>query len=295
MSKNNFKFAFFGTDKFATIVLEKLKESGFIPQFVICAPDKPSGRGQLIQKPESKIWAEENSVAILQPEKLNEDFVNKLKEKSWDFFVVASYGKIIPKKVIDLPKFGSLNVHPSLLPKFRGASPVESAILADEKETGVTIMLVDEEMDHGPILNREIIKFDEWPAKVVVEEKLANIGGELLAKTIPLFLAGELKPENQNHSEATFTKKINKEDGEIVFDKNLVEESIDEQYKKFLKIQALNPWPGVYFFMKHGEKEIRVKIVSANFANNKLEIEKVIPEGRREMSFADFEKGFLKN
>ncbi len=295
MNKNKYNFVFFGTDKFSTIVLERLKLAGFIPQIVVCAPDKPSGRGQQIQKPESKIWAEENSISVLQPEKLNDDFVGELKKINWDFFVVASYGKIIPKTVIDLPGFGSLNVHPSLLPKFRGASPIESAILADEKETGVTIMLVDAEMDHGPILNKEIVKFDEWPAKIVVENKLAEIGGDMLAKTITGFISGDIKPEEQNHNDATFTKKITKEDGEISFSANINGEPKEVQYKKFLKIQALNPWPGVYFFIKHGEKEIRVKITAANFNNEKLEIEKVIPEGRKEMSYNDFEKGFLKN
>jgi methionyl-tRNA formyltransferase len=295
MSDKHWNFIFFGTDKFSTIVLERLKNTGFIPKIIVCAPDKPSGRGQHIQKPESKIWGEENSISILQPEKLNADFVDEIKKTDWDFFVVASYGKIIPQSVIDLPKFGSLNVHPSLLPKFRGASPIESAILADEKETGVTIMLVDKEMDHGPILNKEIVKFDEWPTKIEVENKLAEIGGNLLAKTIPEFLTGKIKPVEQNHMRATFTKKITKEDGEIIFSQNWKDEPKEEQYKNFLKIQAFNPWPGAYFFIKHGDKNIRVKISSANFLDNKLEIEKVIPEGRKEMSYNDFEKGFLKN
>jgi methionyl-tRNA formyltransferase len=295
MSDKSLNFVFFGTNKFSTIVLESLKTAGFTPRIIVCAPDKPSGRGQHIQKPESKIWGEENSISILQPEKLNADFVDEIKKTDWDFFVVASYGKIIPQSVIDLPKFGSLNVHPSLLPKFRGASPIESAILADEKETGVTIMLVDKEMDHGPILNKEIVKFGEWPTKIKVENKLAEIGGNLLSKTISEFINGEIKPEEQNHNDATFTKKIAKEDGEINLSTNWKDELKEEQYKNFLKIQALNPWPGAYFFIKHGDKKIRVKITTAKFMDDKLEIEKVIPEGRKEMSYNDFEKGFLKN
>ena len=295
MKKNELNFVFFGTDNFAVTVLEQLKLKGFLPKAIVTAPDKPAGRGKNISKPESKIWGEENSIKILQPEKLDSNFVNELKKESWDFFVVASYGKIIPDSVIGLPKYGSLNVHPSLLPKLRGASPVETAILENQKETGVTIMLVDSEMDHGPILNMEIVNFEKWPTKNVVENKLAEVGGKLLAKTIEPFIAGEICLQEQDNVAATFTKKIQKEDGEITFLKNWKEEGIKEQYQKFLKIQALNPWPGTYFFIEHNDNKIRVKITDAKFVNGKLEIEKVIPEGRKEMSYEDFEKGFLRN
>lgn len=295
MEKNKYKFAFLGTDHFSVTVLQRLKLAGFVPGIVIAAPDKPSGRGQHIQKPQSKIWAEENSIKVLQPTKLDADFVTELKKDNWDFFVVASYGKIIPQAVLDIPKLGTLNVHPSLLPMYRGASPVESAMLDDVKETGVTILLVDAEMDHGPILSQEFINFEKWPTKLEVEEKLATLGGDLLAQTIPPFISGDIIPQDQDHGVATFTKKIAKEDGLIKLGKDWENSPTAKQYENFLKIQALNPWPGAYFFTKHAGTEMRVKITAADFIDDKLRILKVIPEGRKEMSYADFEKGFLKN
>lgn len=265
-----------------------------------------------MQKPPVKIWAEKvigagEKVTILQPNHLDAQFLIDLdveKKRAnetltkpgalnthWDFFVVSSYGKILPDMVLDLPKKGVLNVHPSLLPLYRGASPVESAILADDKETGVTIMLMDEEMDHGPILNQEFVSFDEWPNKLEVEDKLAEVGGKMLARTIPLWMNGEIIEQDQDHKLATYTKKIAKSDGEISIDSTNKNER-----ENFLKIQAYNPWPGAFFFIKHGDREIRVKITEATWdnENSKLEIRRVIPEGRKEISYDDFKKGFMQ-
>lgn len=298
---NNFdsqknKFAFFGTDNFSVGVLEELKTAEIIPSLIITAPDRPSGRGQKINEPEAKKWAKENNIDFLQPEKLDEDFIEALSKKDWSFFTVASYGKIIPKEVVEMPKHKSLNVHPSLLPLYRGASPIESAILDDMKETGVTIMLMDEKMDHGPILNQEFVQFDEWPPRLEVEEKLAQIGGKLLADTIPLWLNDDIEEQEQDHESATFTQKITKEMGEIKFSD--IEKVMNGQYDEkigrevFLKVQALNPWPGVFFFYKHGEKEIRVKITKASFVGGKLKIEAVVPEDKKEMGFESFLRGY---
>jgi methionyl-tRNA formyltransferase len=294
---------FFGTDDFSVNVLKKLEGADMLPKIIVCAPDRPAGRGQHMQKCAAKIWAEEKGVEVLQPEKLDDDFVATLKEKSgagWDYFSVASYGKILPQSVIDLPKHGMLNVHPSLLPLYRGASPVESAMLDDAKQTGVTIILVDAKMDHGPILNQEVVDFEEWPTKLEVEDQLAKIGGELLVQAITPWVTGELKEQEQNHDAATFTKKITKEDGLIdVSDENFDKGEVGR--KNFLKIQALNPWPGAYFFIKHTERgeqrEMRIKVTAAqwDFENNALEILKVTPEGRKEMNYADFKKGFMNN
>lgn len=318
-NKKDLQFIFFGTDNFSTIVLDQLKSAGFLPKIIVTAPDRPSGRGQKIQKSAVKIWTEQNnadaignSITILQPEKLDEVFVAQLKgfridgntsENDWDFFVVASYGKIIPQSVLNIPKFGALNVHPSLLPLYRGASPIESAILDDARETGVTIMLMDAKMDHGPILNQEIVYFEDWPKKIEVEKQIAEIGGKILAETIEPFIIGEIIPQDQDDRIATFTEKISKEMGKINFDDI---KDVKSAREIFLKIQALNPWPGVYFFIKHGDGEIRVKITEAKFVNSNddendstdkgtLEILKVVPEGRKEMTFSDFEKGFLQN
>jgi methionyl-tRNA formyltransferase len=295
------KFAFFGTDDFSVTVLERLFEKGFIPALVVTAPDRPAGRGQQMQSPALKIWAEEKNISgekisILQPEKLDENFIAELKniasENNFVFFVVASYGKIIPESVLKLPQKGTLNVHPSLLPIYRGASPVETAILDDNKETGVTIMLMDKDMDHGPILEQEFVDITEWPKKLDLEKQFAEIGGELLTQIIPAWLAGEIMEQEQDHNYATFTKKIKKEDGLIETTDLNIDFPKLEKRSVFLKVKALNPWPGVYFFINHLDRQTRIKITDADFIDGKTVITKVIPEGKKEMTFEDFKRGF---
>lgn len=293
MEHSKYNFIFFGSDNFSVIILEELKKENLLPKTIVTVPDKPAGRKMQMKEPETKSWAKDHNIECLQPEKLDDDFAKKLAEEKWDFFVVASYGEIISKKIIEIPKHGTLNVHPSLLPLYRGASPIESAILGDQKETGVTIMLMDDKMDHGPILNQELVTFEKWLLKIEVEEKLAEIGGQLLAKTIEPWVNNEIEIQEQDHKLATFTKKIEKSDGEISL--------TDDPYKNFLKITALNPWPGTFFFINHqtknGDKKIRVKITEANFDESKsdgekLIIKKVIPEGKSEMTFESFKQGY---
>lgn len=311
IKKTDLNFVFFGTDHFSVDVLNQLKKFGFLPGMIVTVPDRPSGRGQKTNEPLIKIWADQNNIECKQPEKLDEQFISELKISSknrknsinqWQIFIVASYGKIIPKEIIDMPEFGSLNVHPSLLPLYRGASPIESAMLDDANETGVTIMLMDEKMDHGPILNREIVRFDIWPTKNEVEKLLAQIGGKLLAETINPWISGKIQPQEQEHAKATFTKKITKEMGEVSFSdiEKVTNGNINSNYdfkiakQIFLKIQALNPWPSVFFFHKHNNKNVRVKITTATYNDNHLKIEKVLPEGKKEISFESFQRGYFK-
>jgi methionyl-tRNA formyltransferase len=287
-------FIFFGTDSFSVGVLDELKTAGLIPQIIVTAPDRPAGRGNKMKKPEVKIWAEENNVKILQPEKLDSDFVKQI-EGEWDMFALASFGKIIPNSVLEISKKGMLNVHPSLLPKYRGASPIESAMLADDKNTGVTIMLVDSDMDHGPILLQEVVEIKEWPTKIELETQLAKTGGQLLAQSMIMYQNDEIVPIEQDHEKATFTKKISKTDGLITPDFVLDAEELDTESAReiFLKIQALNPWPGVYFFFKKQGEDLRVKITEAEWINDNIKIKKVLPAGKNEMSWENFKNGFL--
>jgi methionyl-tRNA formyltransferase len=298
------KLVFFGTDDFSVIVLEELKKTGLAPELVITAPDKPRGRGLHSSPSIVSMWAREHKVAV------SHEYPS-----DGDLFVVASYGKIIPKNILDLPKYGALNVHPSLLPKYRGPSPIESQILADEKEIGVTIMQMDEKMDHGPIVAAR--QLESTKHKIQNSNKtqetnifkgselrkiLAKEGGKLLAETIPKWVAGKIKPVPQDESKATYTRKFNKEDGLIDF--------ADDPYKNFLKICAFNGGVGTYFFwpvstpslrqeseyspLNKGEmkpRRIRVKVIDAKYENEKLEILRVIPEGKKEMSYADFLRG----
>jgi methionyl-tRNA formyltransferase len=287
----NSRIAFFGTPVFAVTILNELEKAGIIPTLIVTAPDKPKGRGLVLTAPPVKEWAQAHEVTYIQPQSLRHDDIEKdiLINSEWDLCIVAAYGKILPKEILDLPSAGTLNVHPSLLPKFRGASPIESQILADEKEVGVTIMLMDEELDHGPIVAQARIVPEEWPLHASdLEELLATEGGALLAETIPLWLSDAdnmhsdramdgiepaLKPEPQAHSLATFTKKITKEDGKI--------ELSGGAYQNYLKFCAYEGWPGIYYF-KDGK---RIKIVSAVYVDGVFTPTRIIPEGKAERDY----------
>lgn len=278
------RFAFFGTPMFATIILDELEKKGYLPLVIITSPDKPKGRNLLVTPSEANVWAESRCIPVLTPEKLRDKtFVAEITSYHCDLFVVAAYGKIIPKEILEIPQYGTLNVHPSLLPKFRGPSPIESAILSPENHTGVTIMKLDEELDHGDIVAQEECHTLSWPPKgSLLTKVLAHQGGALLANTIPTWIA-TLHAQEQNHDQATFTKKISKVDGLI----NLADNALDN-YKK---IQAFDEWPGTYFFTERNGKNIRVRITDATLQNGVLTILRVVPEGKHEMPYEDFLRG----
>lgn len=279
----NFKIAFFGTPEFSARILDKMKEGGFSPSLVIVTPDKPKGRNLVMTPPSTKIWAEQNNIDVLQPTKLKApEFLDELKKTDWDLFVVASYGKIIPQVVLDIPKHGTINVHPSLLPRLRGASPMQSAILK-ENETGMTIMLMDADMDHGPILKQEKLDIKKWPPKITeLENIMVEVGGRLLNEVIPLWISRKIKPKEQDHSKATYIDKINKEEALIDFN--------DDPFWNYRKIQALQNYKP-YFFTERNDKKIRVIIKDAKFEDGELIITRVLPEGKKEMDYQDFLRG----
>ncbi|MBI2120041.1 MAG: methionyl-tRNA formyltransferase [Parcubacteria group bacterium] len=279
METHRIKFAFFGTPQFAVGVLGELEKHGFLPSLVVTAPDKPRGRKLVITPPEVKVWSQKRNIPVLQQGKLDISKF-KIQNSKFDVFVVVAYGKILPKAILALPKYGVLNVHPSLLPRLRGASPIQSAILGEDK-TGVTIMLLDEEMDHGPIVAQKEYAFDELPPKAsVLEKDLAKLGGEMLAETLPKYVAGETKPTPQDHHAATYTKKIQKEDGLL--------DLSDDPIKNIRKIKAFDVWPRAYFFHEASGKKIRVIVTDAKLHNGKLLITKVLPEGKTEMMYEEF-------
>jgi methionyl-tRNA formyltransferase len=280
--KNN--FAFFGSSLFSILVLNELTLAGFKPMLVVTSPDKPKGRGLVLTKSLVKEWAEKESIECLEPSSLNESLGDLLKERQIEFAVVASYGKIIPQSLIDsLPK-GFLNVHPSLLPKYRGATPVASQILSDEKNIGVTILCIDDEIDHGPIVAQKKLTLKRFPISASkLQEILGKEGGRLLASLLPQWVEGSLDVREQNHKEATHTKKIKKADGEI----NLG----GDPYKNFLKFCAFEDSVGIFFIKERKGKEIRVKITKASFTDGAFLPLKVTPEGGREMDYLDFKRG----
>ncbi len=293
-------FAFFGTDEFSVRVLDNLKKANLLPSLIVTVPDQPKGRKMVMTPPLAKTWAEENNIEVMQPASLKglkfsevasdqsspkSDLATRdtTSVRSWDLFIVASYGKIIPQEILDIPTHGTLNIHPSLLPKYRGPSPLETAILNGDQETGVAIMLVDALMDHGPIVAMEKIELNDKYNFEQLRDKLADEGTSLLKKILSDYLDGKITPEPQDHDQATVTKKFTKEDG-----------FLDQEapaLSRYRQILALNPWPGTYLDYPGPDGKIRLIIKQAHLDGDKLVYDRVVPEGRKEMDWKSFLNG----
>lgn len=248
------KFVFFGSSAFSKHVLDELKRQNFYPVKVISSAKTPLPSKEALSKLEA------------------------------DVFVIASFGKILPKEIIELPKYGSLNVHPSLLPELRGASPIQNTILGRGR-TGVTIMKMDEKVDHGPIVAQAEVKISPWPDHYeTVEKKLGQAGGAVLASTLEMWTKGEVEAHPQDEDGATYTKLIKKEDGLL----NL-EDPAEENLRKVL---AYSTWPGAYMnFRNKRGKEIRIVIKDAKVDKGEFIPMRVIPAGKKEMDWQDFLRG----
>ncbi len=285
--KLQFSFVFFGSSPISVTTLDALEKEGMLPKAVVTQPDKPQGRGHIFKPTPVKIWAEFRRIPIFTPNTLKDPaFISSLIAFDPSVIVLVSYGKIIPDEILKIPKKGIVNLHPSLLPKLRGPSPIEYTILNDMKdEVGVSIMLLDAKTDEGPILSQKKIEIPNWPPKRSdLYNTLASEGAELLAITLPLWMAVKTEPVEQDHSKATYSKMIEKHDAEI--------DLSADPYKSFLKIRAYEEWPVAFFFADHKGVKMRVKITDASFEGGVLKILRVIPEGKKEMSFEDFERGF---
>ena len=271
-------FAFFGTSHVAVYVLDELKAAGLLPALIVTPPDKPKGRGLLSAPTAVAAWARAYDVPLAHDTKTFES-------GAWDVAVVVDYGVILLAALLALPRRGFLNVHPSLLPRLRGSSPIRSAILNDEKTTGVSIILIDEETDHGPLVAQKKIEVPQWPPRnSELERSLMSTGGKLLAQILPQWVHGEIDAHPQNHDVATYCGKIEKEDG-------LLDLSGDA-HKNLLKIRAYEGWPGTYAFFeragKSASRRIRVGIIDAHLENKRLVIDTVKPEGKKEMKYEEF-------
>ncbi|MBI2632792.1 MAG: methionyl-tRNA formyltransferase [Parcubacteria group bacterium] len=240
------KIAFFSGAEFGVPALNALlKQNDEI--VVVTKVPKPTGRNQVLQKTIIHEIAEKNNLKIFTPQKLNTEFIDEFRKTNPDLIVVAAYGKIIPQEILDTPKYGALNIHPSLLPRWRGASPIQYTLLNGDMETGVTIMKVDAQMDHGPIIKYKISKIKNQ--KYITGElsaMLAEIGAWLLIDILPDYIAGKIKPIEQDHEKATYTKLIKKEDGKIDWNKSA------EQIER--ETRAYNPWPLSFTFMPDNKK-----------------------------------------
>lgn len=288
MNYDSTKIVFFGSSEFSIHVLDELLLHHIKPDLIITTPDKPKGRKLVLTPNIVKTWGQEHGIEVLDPASLrnNPDLVSKLQALSSKLFLVASYGKIIPSEIFEIPKYKTLNIHPSLLPKYRGASPIQSQILNNEKEIGVSIMQIEEAMDAGPILISKALPLGEgWGGvgRKQLEKELAIEGARLFAHILPEWLIGAIDPIMQNEAEATYCKKISKTDGELDFNGDIL--------TNLLKIKAFEEWPGTYFF----DNDKRIIITEATIEDGKLKIEKVIPEGKKEMSYEDFLRGKRKS
>ena len=207
---------------------------------VVTQPDRASGRGRELKAPPVKLLAQELNIPVIQPQKLREpEAMQQLREWNPDLIVVAAFGQILKKDVLDLPKFGCINVHASLLPRWRGAAPINAAVLAGDEETGVTIMKMDVGLDTGPMLSMKRIRIKPDDTAGSLFDALSTLGADLLIETLPVYMDGKIEPEPQPEDGATYAPMLKKEDGRLDFNQSAIELE--------RRIRAMIPWPGAWF------------------------------------------------
>jgi len=251
------KIIFMGTAELSCASLEKLaRDKRYSVLAVVTQPDKPKGRELKLTPSPVKVLAEKLNLPVLRPLKAREEkFIGELRELKPDLMVVVAYGQILPQTILDLPKFGCLNVHTSLLPKYRGAAPIQWAIADGEAETGVTIMQMDAGLDTGPVLSIRRTPILPTDDSQVLHDRLAQLGAELLAETIPDFVAGKIQPQPQPAVGSTYAAKIKKEDGKIDWQQ--------PAQKIWNRLRAFTPWPGAFTYLQTEPKPQLLKIWKA--------------------------------
>jgi methionyl-tRNA formyltransferase len=248
--------------------LKALVDAGHHIQLMITQPDRPARRGMKLTRPPVKEAAEELGLPVYQPERIRDpEAVERLRTLQPDLLVVVAYGQIIPPSVLAIPRFGAINVHASLLPRHRGAAPVAHAILAGDSESGVTIMRMDEQLDHGPILAARVTPIGEGEDAAGLTSRLAVLGAELLVETLER-LEG-IKAVEQDHGAATVARSFRKKDGELEWE--IGAQEIDR------RVRALQPWPGVTLPTKRG----RVKVLSGHVDGDRYVPDVVQVPGKR--------------
>jgi methionyl-tRNA formyltransferase len=309
------KIIFWGTSEFAIPSLETLIEYGYRIAAVVTNPDALSGRKRILTPPAVKkqIVKSARPIEILQPEDLTA-IRRTLLAINPDLYIVAAYGKILPKAILDIPKYGALNIHPSLLPRWRGPAPIQYTILNGDAETGVAIIKMDEKTDHGPIIAQRELGISKLqianskPAYTELYNNLANLGAELLIDVLPKWIRGEIAPVPQDESKATYSKILTKANGRINWTKPA--EEIERM------IRAFNPWPGSWTIWTVKSQPLRLRIEQADLyeagphrgpkgtvsrdkkgamvvvcGRGNLEIKKLTPEGSKAMSAGEFLHG----
>lgn len=273
MENKNIKYAFWGTPSVASDTLQILIDAGLVPSVVITNPDRKQGRGLELAPTPVKTLALKYNIQVLTPDKVDQDFIKEFSKFNLDISIVVAYGNILPENIINVPSFGTLNIHYSLLPKYRGASPVESALLYGDTETGVAIQKMVKKLDAGDIIALEKFPINEIISKEELRSELIKLGANLLIKIIPDYLDGKIVSTPQDENLATHCGKIKKEDGLININ--------DDGIINYNKYRAYSGWPGIFFF-QDGK---RVKVTKAHLEDGQFVIEKVIPEGKKETEY----------
>ena len=300
-----------GTSSLAAKILEELISKKYNISAVFTQPDKKAGRKNKIRESTVKQIAKKNEIKIFQPHKFNKETTNILKEIKPDLIVVAAYGKILPEEILEIPGFGALNVHTSLLPAFRGPSPIQNAILSGMTTTGVTIMKMDKGVDTGDIVSQKKIAIGTTETSRDLSEKLSTLGAQLLIETIPDWINKKIEPSPQDNSRATLCQLIERSDGHIFWD--------DSAENIFNRSRAFFPWPGIFSFWENDNAIKRIKLVRISLQKKNSQtkyrlgevfqlgekigvqtgegviiLEVIQPEGKEEMHIGDFINGYPK-
>ncbi len=299
------KIVFMGTPDFSVETLKQILAAGHEVSLVVTQPDRPRGRGKKPSFSPVKEYAMEQNIPCFQPEKIrDESCMEILQKEQADIFVVVAFGQILPQRVLDIPKYGCMNVHASLLPKYRGAAPIQWSVINGDAQTGVTTMKMDAGMDTGDILLQESIEISPDETGGSLFDKLAVAGGALCVKTLSQIAEGNIEPVPQDHEAATYTRMISKKDGEIDF-------TLPAQRIECL-IRGMNPWPSAYTHI--GNKMLKIweaEVVAQNDAHKHGEVFDVTKdafcvaagdgalkilslqlEGKKRMNTADFLRGY---
>lgn len=239
---------------------------------IVCNPDRPVGRKQILTPPPTKIWAQDHGIPCIQPEKLRDEAFAELSELNPDLFIVIAYGKIIPERFITLPQFETINVHYSLLPRWRGACPVEAAILHGDTDIAMSIQQMRYELDSGPVIAEIHRPLDGTEYTDPLRNELSEMGAGLLLETLPGIFAKQLEPREQDESQMTHCAKIKKEDAELL--------DTDDDLTKWRKYRAYHNWPVAWYMDGNGK---RVKVTGAKYENNVFTITRFIREGESEI------------
>ncbi len=296
------KLVYMGTPQFAVLPLRKLAEAGYEIVGVVTRIDKPSGRGRVLASPPVKKTALEMKLPLFQPRRVREpEFISVLKSLNAEAIIVAAYGQILPKEILTMTTLGCINIHASLLPLYRGAAPINWAIMNGDSETGITVMQMDEGMDTGPMLLQESIPIGPRDTTGSMLEKLSSLGARLITEILPLIAEGSIVPHAQDDSKATFAPLLKKEDGFI--DWKLPATEIHN------RVRGMTPWPGAYTYLDgkmikileaeattgKGDPGVLVEIDKGSLAAGTgfglLRIVALQPEGKKPMMAGDFLHG----